>query len=112
MIAPNLNRKLVLEASQKIADGAGGFTEIWVALGTVWADVAARTGRERAEGGAPVSTMSYKITVRGAPVGSAARPQPDQRFRDGGRTLLIQAVAERDPQGRYLTCFADEEVAS
>ena len=48
--------------------------------------------------------------VRGAPYGSSERPKPQQRLRDGDRVFVIQAVAEWDGVGRYLTCFADEEV--
>jgi head-tail adaptor len=50
--------------------------------------------------------------VRGAPVGVPSRPEAGQRFREGSRVYRIEAVAEKDPQGRYLTCFATEEVAT
>lgn len=112
MKAPRLNRKLVLEGAVRSPDGAGGFGEVWVALGELWAEVTARTGRERAEAGAPVSSTSYRIVVRAAPVGAPSRPTQDQRFRDGTRLFVIQAVSERDPEGRFLTCFADEEVTA
>ena len=112
MRAPHLNRKLVLEGPVRSPDGAGGFTQSWTALGTHWASVEARTGRERAQGGATVSSMSFRVIVRSAPVGSPARPSPDQRFREGNRVFVIRAIAERDPGGRYLTCFTDEEVAA
>lgn len=112
MSAPRLTRRLVLEAPVRVSDGAGGFTENWAQLGTLWAQMQARTGRERAEAGAPVSQMRYRIVVRGAPVGSAQRPAPDQRFRDGARLFAIRAVSEHDADGRYLVCFADEEVAA
>ena len=112
MKAPRLKRKLVLEAPEVLPDGAGGLVQTWNVLGTLWAEVTARTGRERAEAGLPVSSVSYKISVRGAPVGSPARPQPNQRFRDGGRVFVIRAVTERDAAGRYLVCFADEEIAA
>ncbi len=111
MTVPRLDRPLVLEAPQRVADGAGGFVEVWQPLGTLWAGVETRTGRERIEARAPVSAMRYRITVRGALVGSPQRPQPQQRFRDGPRVYVIEAVAEADRQGRYLICFADEEVA-
>ena len=110
MTGPRLNRQLVLEAQAQLPDGSGGFTEAWQPLGTLWAEVTTRTGRERAEVGGPVSTVSYKIVVRAAPLGHPARPVADQRFREGTRLFRIQAVAEHDPEGRYLTCFADEEV--
>jgi SPP1 family predicted phage head-tail adaptor len=112
MSGVRLSRQLTLESPQRSDDGAGGFIETWVGLGTLWADVSARTGRERVTGTAPVSAMNYKIVVRGAPYGSAARPMPEQRFREGDRVFHIQAVAERDPEGQYLTCFADEEVVA
>jgi len=44
MNAPRLNRKLELEAPVRTADGAGGYTETWAALGSLWAEVTARSG--------------------------------------------------------------------
>jgi head-tail adaptor len=108
-----LIRKLVLEEPQKVSDGAGGFTEVWIALGVLWADVRAGTGREReAAGLSTVSTVPYRITVRAAPHGAPSRPRPDQRFRDGERLFRIMAVTERDAGGMYLECFVREEVSA
>lgn len=112
MSIPNLNRKLVLETPVRVSDGAGGYSETWTALGTLWAEVTVRTGRERNEAGVPVSAVSCQIMVRGAPMGSEARPKPEQRFREGERIYVIRAVAEHDRQGRFLKCFADEEIAT
>ncbi|MEQ8876919.1 MAG: head-tail adaptor protein [Phycisphaerales bacterium] len=106
-----LNRKLVLEGAERVADGAGGWGESWAALGTLWADVRARTGRDARGEAAKVSVAPCRIIVRAAPVGAPSRPVPGQRFRDGTRVFAIQAVAEADGSGRYLTCFAEEEVA-
>ncbi|MFG6498437.1 head-tail adaptor protein [Sulfitobacter sp. 1A13191] len=111
MSRPQLNRPLVLEAPQRVSDGAGGHREVWQPLGTLWTDVRARTGRETAQGGVAVSRMGVKITVRAAPEGAPQRPTPEQRFREGTRVFVIRAVAESDAGGRYLICFADEEVA-
>jgi head-tail adaptor len=108
----HLNRKLVLETPTEAPDGAGGVLRGWEALGTVWAEVEARTGREREGDGAQVSLTGYRITLRAAPVGSSQRPRPEQRFREGVRVFRITAVAERDPRGRFLTCFAEEEVVA
>ncbi len=110
MNTPRLSRKLALEAPERISDGAGGFREGWVELGTLWAEVTARTGRETAQTGAPISRMGFQVVVRGAPYGSMRRPEPEQRFREGARLFTIRAVAERDPEGRYLICFAEEEI--
>ena len=109
MTSPVLNRQLVLEAPQRVSDGAGGFTQSWVALGSLWAEVKPGSGRERDGGVLTVSRVPYRITVRGAPEGSNARPTPEQRFREGSRVFDILAVTERDQHGHFLTCFAEEE---
>lgn len=111
MKTPRLNRKLVLETPNRLSDGAGGFVVAWQSLGIVWAEVTARTGRETTQAAAPISAMNYRIVVRATPHGSVDRPKPEQRFRAGERVYLIRAVAEEDPDGRYLTCFASEETA-
>jgi len=107
-----LNRKLLLEEPLQTPDGAGGYSESWAPLGTLWAEVSPGTGSESAGQFLTLSSVPYKITVRGAPEGAPSRPKPDQRFREGTRIYRILAVAERDAQGRYLTCFSREEVAS
>jgi head-tail adaptor len=109
MTTPHLTRKLVLEGRVRVADGAGGFTESWGALGTVWAEVAAGTGRDVPGEEITLASVGYRITVRGAAQGAPSRPKPDQRFRDGGRAFRILAVTERDATGQFLTCFAREE---
>lgn len=110
MNAPRLNRKLVLEAAQRLADGSGGHRLTWVALGTLWARIEAGTGRERAGEFVTLSQVGFRITVRAAPPGAPSRPKPEQRFREGTRIFRITAVAEEDPDGHYLTCYAQEEV--
>ncbi|MCH2078082.1 MAG: phage head closure protein [Rhodobacteraceae bacterium] len=112
MTSPMLNRPLLLEERQRVADGAGGYTESWAPLGTLWAELKAGTGRERGEGMATLSLANYRITVRAAPQGSPSRPKPDQRFRDGTRIFRILAVLEKGTNGRFLQCNAVEEVVS
>ncbi len=111
-MAYRLNRQLVLEMPARVPDGAGGFTQSWMPLGKLWARVIARTGREAAGVAGPLSRIGYKIIVRGAPAGSEARPQPEQRFREGERLYRIVAVTEDDADGRYLVCTAKEETAA
>jgi len=112
MSAPVLNRKLVLEDAVQTPDGSGGFVENWVELGTLWAEVSAGAGSEKAGEFVTVSNVPYRITVRGAPVGVGSRPKPDQRFREGTRLFRIKAVTEGDSKAHYLTCFTYEEVSS
>jgi len=112
MSLPRLNRHLVLEAKNRVPDGLGGYTEAWVALGELWAEITPKSGRERQDSGLTVSTVTYKIVVRAAPYGAPSRPVPEQRLRDGARIFLIQAVTEYDHDARYITCFAEEEVVT
>ncbi|MDH3264219.1 MAG: head-tail adaptor protein [Paracoccaceae bacterium] len=109
---PILNRRLVLEAPERVPDGAGGYTEVWTALGELWAEVRPGTGRESAGEFLTLSAVPYRIIVRAAPVGAVSRPKPEQRFREGGRVFLITAVTEHDPRGHYLVCFASEEATA
>lgn len=111
MAVPRLNRRLVLEGPSRAPDGAGGWQESWAALGTLWAQIDARTGRDTGGEAAHLSLMRYRIIVRAAPRGAPSRPTPGQRLRDGDRVFAITAVAERDADARYLTCFAEEELA-
>ena len=104
-----LNRRLVLETPTRVDDGAGGFALTWVQQGVLWGEVVAGAGSESAGVEVGLSTVPYRITVRGAAVGSPARPRPDQRLTDGTRVFAILAVTERDASGLYLTCFAREE---
>ncbi len=110
MTLPMLNRKLVLEAPERVADGAGGFAETWVARGTHWAEIRPGTGNEIRGVLTALSRVPYRITVRATPAGADSRPRPEQRFRDGTRLFHILAVTERETDGRYLTCHAEEEV--
>ena len=109
MKAPHLNRALVLEGVVRTPDGAGGFTEVWAALGTLWAEVLPGSGSDTLGEERMLSAVPCRITVRGAAVGAGSRPRAGQRFREGLRLFSILAVAERDQAGHYLTCFCKEE---
>lgn len=107
MSVPEMNRRLLLEAPARVADGAGGFSEVWGARGHVWAAVETRgAGREVDQ----AARVQVKITMRAVPQGGEARPDASMRFRDGARIYRIEAVHEGDPLGRTLICFAVEEV--
>ncbi|MBY6047516.1 head-tail adaptor protein [Vannielia litorea] len=110
--SPVLNRKLVLETPERVPDGLGGWSRTWAELGQLWAEVKSGSGSERADEFLTVSSVPYRITVRAAPPGAMSRPKPEQRFREGSRIFRILAVAERDEHGRYLTCYAREEVSA
>ena len=107
-----LNRPLVLEALARVPDGAGGYGESWQTLGTLWAAVAPGAGRAAGSDGAGRFLQPLKITVRAAPAGAPSRPVAGQRFRAGLRVFRILSVTEAAGDGRFLTCFAEEEGAA
>lgn len=111
MSGPRLTRQLVLETPQRSPDGAGGYAESWMALGTLWAALASRSGRQTAQAGVPISKAGYRITVRATPMGRPSRPRPGQRFRSGDRLFTITAVTESDAEARFLICHCDEEIS-
>lgn len=111
MSAPvHLSRRLVLERRDTLPDGSGGVVAVWNPVGTLWAEVVARPGREDFVGGRVVSRVVYRIRVRAAPAGAPSRPVPDQRFREGRRIFDIRSVAEADRAGRYLEIMAEEGI--
>ena len=112
MKLPNLNRRLTLEAPQDVPDGAGGFDRIWMPMGEHWAEVTFASGRETSNGPTAVAQNALRIVVRASPVGTAARPLPSQRFREGTRVYRIETVAEADQAGRFLMCRAQEELVA
>lgn len=113
MTAPRLTVPLTLESPVRAADGMGGFRLAWQDVGQIWAEMRSGAGGERfAEVGAQ-SVVTWRITARAAPAGDPRRPRPEQRLRLGegpqARRFKIEAVAERDPEGRWLVCVAKEE---
>lgn len=111
MRPPHLRRRLLLEAPDRLPDGAGGFTQTWVIRAEVWAAVTPLPPREVTTQGGSLSQMSSRITLRATPPDHPTRPRPDQRLRDGARIFTILAVTEADAAGRYLTCLCREETS-
>lgn len=107
---PQLNWRLTLEERQRVADGAGGFTEAWTTLGQLWGEIQTRSAAGGGLDGGPSSRVRHRITVRGAPEGSAMRPKIGQRMRTGTRLFEVKGVGERDATGIYLDIWAEEEV--
>jgi head-tail adaptor len=107
---PRLTRRLVLEERASLPDGAGGFDVAWRAVGTLWADIAPRTGREDFLAAQARARMRHRIVVRGSPVGAPSRPRTDQRLREGERIFNILTVAEAEPSGRFIEIIAEEGV--
>ncbi|MEM9228848.1 MAG: head-tail adaptor protein [Pseudomonadota bacterium] len=111
MNGPVLSRKLVLEDRIAVADGMGGQSILWTALGTLWGEMTPGTGRSELVSGREVPRQPWRIVVRAAPVGAPSRPRAEQRLREGTRVFNILSVAERNDDARFLTLYAEEGLA-
>jgi len=109
---PQLNRLLRLQARVHTPDGVGGSRVEWQDLGQVWAKIEVRSGGVGRGDGGDLAQINLRILVRALPQNAPLRPRPDQRFCEGSRVFRILAVADHDQSGRYLICFAKEEVAA
>lgn len=107
-----LTRRFTLEELAATPDGAGGQTEAWTAVATLYAELKASSGRERASGGRTAARVTHRAWVRFVEYGAPGRPRPDQRFREGDRVFAIRAVAEADERRGYLICWLEEGALS
>lgn len=64
MSAGKIDRRIQLLAQERVADGAGGWTEEWEAWGTLWAMYRPLSARERREAMALNLEIVAKIRVR------------------------------------------------
>ncbi|MGB0853834.1 MAG: head-tail adaptor protein [Pikeienuella sp.] len=112
MTAPRLTTRVVLEERVASPDGAGGEGDHWTAVGVHFIALLARSAAEGQTGLREHGAVSYRATLRHAPHGSAARPRPDQRFREGERIFNILGVADADDRKQWLTCWLEEGAPS
>jgi hypothetical protein len=108
MTRPNLTRKLVVEAPDRIPMGRRLCRDLGrPRRGLGRGDDTGCRPRDRHR----LAPAAEDHGAR-APQGAASRPTAAMRFRDGVRVYDIEAVTEADASGRYLTCFATEEVGA
>ena len=106
-----LARRLTLQRAGRLPDGAGGWTESWDSLGTVWAQIRGRTVRTRGTADLAVDVARLDIRIRASQPGAIERPIVGDRFREGSRFYVIHAVREEGRTGRWLMCTCSEEVS-
>lgn len=99
----DLRHRLVLEEAQRVSDGAGGFTEDWVTVATVWAAIEPGGGGEGVDSGRLAGRMTHGVTLR-----YRAGVTPAMRFRHGTRVLHILAVIDEGARRQWLRCLCEE----
>jgi SPP1 family predicted phage head-tail adaptor len=99
----DLRHRLTLEELNRVADDGGGFTESWVAVATVFADLRPISGSERVDADRLTGSVTHDVVLR-----YRAGVVPAMRFREGTRIFQIVAVIDVDEQHRWLQCLCEE----
>jgi len=89
MQAGKLDRRITIEDLQRTSDGAGGWTETWVTLATVWAEKRKQSGDEafRAGGVVPAETIVFRTQY-------LSGVTPEARVKYDSETYDITSVRE------------------
>jgi len=99
-----LRTELVLEEASRTSDGAGGFTESWTQIATVFARLQLIVVRERFGADQTIEEVTHRVTIRHQPDVASG-----MRFVMGDRILSILTVHDPDETGRYLVCRTREQ---
>lgn len=101
----NLRHRVTIQQLTRTDDGAGGYTETWTAIATVWADVYPLKGQERYDAQQVKANLSHRVTIR-----YRAGVEPSMRLQYGARTLNIEAVIDPEERHRELILMCSEVV--
>ena len=105
MIPGNLRQRVVIQQLTRTDDGAGGYTETWAAIATVFADVYPLKGNERYEAQQVQANLSHRVTIR-----YRAGVEPSMRLQYGTRILTIEAVIDPEERHRELILMCSEVI--
>jgi SPP1 family predicted phage head-tail adaptor len=99
-----LRHRVVIEAPEETADGAGGATVTWMPLAAVWAAIEPVSAGERITAGRLTGIVTHRVTMR---------------FRDDvtggmrvihrGRAYRILVASDPDERRRYLVARTELE---
>lgn len=95
--------ELALEAATPVPDGAGGHTEEWAEVGTLFARVEPLSADSRFGAGQTLESTTHRVTLR-----HRADLRSGMRLRRLERVFDIVTVHDPDETGRYLVCRVKE----
>jgi SPP1 family predicted phage head-tail adaptor len=99
----DLRHRLTLEQLQREEDEGGGFTETWVEVAELWADLRPVGGSEAVEADRVAGRVTHEVSLRHRP-----GVQPAMRFRKDARLFHIVTVISVDERNRWLKCQCEE----
>ena len=97
-----LRHRLTLEKLQREED-EGGFTETWITVAELWADLRPSGGSETVEADRIAGHVTHEVSLRYRP-----GVQPAMRFRLGARLFHILSVIDVEERKRWFTCLCEE----
>ncbi len=100
-----LRRAVDLQQQTRTADGAGGFSEGWTTVATVFARIVPLRADSRLRADQLAETVTHRIVLRWR-----AGVVAGMRFASGGRVFDIVTVHDPDETGRYLECRVREDL--
>lgn len=98
-----LRRRLVLEQMQRVPDDGGGFTESWIQIATLFANIRPVSAGEKVENDRLAGRVTHEIMLR-----YRANVAPAMRFGSGPRAYEILAVIDVEERRRWLKCLCEE----
>lgn len=101
--ASDLRHRLTLEQLSRVTDEGGGFSESWVTVATLFADLRPIGGDERFEADRLAGRVTHRIVLR-----YRAGVVPAMRFRTATRIFHIAAAIDADERRRWLNCLCEE----
>ncbi len=99
----DLRHRLTLEELERVSDDGGGFTETWVEVAELSADLRPVGGLETVEADRLAGRVSHEVALRYRP-----GVVPAMRFRKGARLFHILSVINVDERNRWLKCLCEE----
>jgi SPP1 family predicted phage head-tail adaptor len=105
-LAARLKHRVVIQQRVLSADGAGGSTESWSSVATVWAELRARSGSERSFAGKLETRATHALTMR-----YRSGITSDMRVSYGGRQFNIRRIDNVNEAGVLLELQLEEGVA-
>ena len=104
MFLPNeLCYRLTLEELEREADEGGGFTETWVEVATLSADLRPIGGGEGVEADRLAGRVTHEVSLRYRP-----GIVPAMRFRKDARLFHIVTVIDVEERRCWLKCLCEE----
>jgi SPP1 family predicted phage head-tail adaptor len=91
----DLRHRLTLEELSRVTDDGGGFTESWVEVATIFADLRPIRGSERVEADRLTGNVTHDVVLRYRP-----GVVPSMRFREDTRIFQIVAVIDVEKRRR------------